>query len=66
MPDKIDPPPPKKPVKADDWMRDPFTDEATSPAGDGQGANRPQPEPDDEDENKEDAMPVEEGFSPIP
>jgi hypothetical protein len=33
-----DPPPPKKPVKADDWMRDPFTDEATPP---GTGAEIP-------------------------
>jgi hypothetical protein len=61
-----DPPPRNKPVQADDRMRDLFTDQPTHSAGDGQRANRPRPEHDDPGENEENAMPVEEGFSPIP
>ena len=38
-----DPPLPKKPVKSDAPMRDPFTDLPTHPAGDGQGENKPEP-----------------------
>jgi hypothetical protein len=37
-----DPPPKEGPVKADESMQDPFTEQTTHPAGEGQGANRPQ------------------------
>ncbi len=59
-----DPPKTDKPIKADRRMRDPFTDQATRPAGEGQGANSP--EHDNHDEIDEETMPVEEGFSPVP
>lgn len=61
-----DPPTPKKPVKADTWMMDPFTEQATHPAGEGQGANEPEQREDVQGENEEEAMAVEQGFSPIP
>ena len=61
-----DPPPPEKPVKVENRMRDPFTDQPTHPAGAGQGSNQPEPQPNDQGENKEEAIAVEEGFSPIP
>jgi hypothetical protein len=51
------------PVKADDRMRDPFTDLPTHPAAKGQGANRPKSEAAAGDEE---TMALEEGFSPIP
>jgi hypothetical protein len=66
MPPIGDPPPPKKSVKADTRMRDPFTDLPSHQAGDGQGANKPQPDRDDQNENTEETVAVEEGFSPIP
>jgi hypothetical protein len=58
-----DPPPPKMPVKADDRMRDPFTDLPTHSAAKGQGANRPKSEDAAVDEE---TRALEEGFSPIP
>ncbi len=58
-----DPPPPPKPVKA---MQDPFTEQSTHPANEGQGSNRPQRDKEAPGENEEEAMPVEEGFSPVP
>ena len=61
-----DPPPPKKPVRADTPMRDPFTDLPTHPAGEGQGANKPEPDRDKHGENTEETIAVEEGFSQIP
>ena len=61
-----DPPPQGPPVKADMPMQDPFTEQTTHPAGEGQGANRPQPEHGAPGENEEEAAPVEEGFSPVP
>ncbi len=61
-----DPPPREPPVKAGMPMQDPFTEQTTHPAGEGQGANRPQPRRECEDENQEEARPVEEGFSPVP
>jgi hypothetical protein len=61
-----DPPPREGPVKADRSMQDPFTEQTTHPAGEGQGANRPQPEHGAAGENTEEAAPVEEGFSPVP
>ena len=50
------PPPPPKPVKA---MRDPFTDQATHPAGEGQGANQPQPDEEMSGADEEESGPVE-------
>jgi hypothetical protein len=61
-----DPPPRDPPVKADKPMQDPFTEQTTHPAGEGQGANRPQPRRGAASENEEEARPVEEGFSPVP
>lgn len=63
-----DPPRRVEPVKtnADSPMEDPFTEQTTHPAGEGQGANRPQPDPSAPGENHEEAAPVEEGFSPVP
>jgi hypothetical protein len=61
-----DPPPLGRPVKAEPPMEDPFTEQATHPAGEGQGANRAQPERGSTGENEEEAMPMEEGFSPVP
>ena len=52
-------------MKASQPMQDPFTEQTTQPAGDGQGANRPQPGHGAAGENEE-ARPVEEGFSPVP
>ncbi len=59
-----DPPERRTPIKADAPMEDPFTEQTTHPAGEGQGANKPRPKKGGE--NEEDAWPVEEGFSPIP
>ena len=63
-----DPPRRDEPVKteADAPMEDPFTEQTTRPAGEGQGANRSQPNPSPPGENDEEAAAVEEGFSPIP
>jgi hypothetical protein len=61
-----DPPPPKKPFKVDRSMMDPFTEQVTGPAGDGQGASSPPRKEGVRGENEEDAMAVEQGFSPIP
>jgi hypothetical protein len=61
-----DPPPQGPPVKAEKPMQDPFTEQTTHPAGEGQGANRPQPGRGAVGENEEEAGPVEEGFSPVP
>jgi hypothetical protein len=61
-----DPPPREMPVEADAPMQDPFTEQATHPAGEGQGANRPQSEPGGAGEDDEETMPLEEGFSPVP
>jgi hypothetical protein len=61
-----DPPLPKKPVKAEKPMEDPFTEQVTHPAVEGQGANRVQPEKSSPEENDEDAWPVKEGFGLIP
>jgi hypothetical protein len=61
-----DPPQPRQPVKAAQPMLDPFTNEITHPAGDGQGANRVQPKKSAAGENDEDAWAVEEGFGMIP
>ena len=61
-----DPPKPKKPVKAEGSMTDPFTEQTTHRARPGEGANRLQPKHSPRGENEEEAMPVEEGFSPIP
>ncbi len=61
-----DPPPRHEPVKTDAPMQDPFTEQTTHPAGEGQGANRPQPDHSAPGENREEAAPVEEGFSIVP
>jgi hypothetical protein len=61
-----DPPLPTKPVKAEKPMEDPFTEQVTHPAGEGQGANKEQPKKGVPGENDEDAWPVENGFGPIP
>ena len=61
-----DPPPRKQPVKAAEPMQDPFTEQTTHPAGEGQGANRPQPDDSAPGENQEEAAPVEQGFSIVP
>jgi hypothetical protein len=75
-----DPPARKQPVRADQGtqskqpstpMMDPFTDQRTHPAGDGQGANAPQQTPEHrnnprDDGDDEEVMPIEEGFSPVP
>lgn len=61
-----DPPSQDPPVKAARPMQDPFTEQTTHPAGEGQGANRPQPGHGAAGENREEAGPVEEGFSPVP
>jgi len=61
-----DPPPRDEPLKTGKPMQDPFTEQTTKPAGEGQGSNRPQPEQGAADENDEETMPVEEGFSPVP
>jgi hypothetical protein len=61
-----DPPPSKPPVKAARPMQDPFTEQTTHAAGEGQGANRPQPGRDADDEDDEETMPIEAGFSPVP
>ncbi len=69
IPNKLpigDPPLPKKPVKADAPMRDPFTDLPTHPAGHGQGENKPEPAHVKRNENTDETIAVEEGFSPIP
>jgi hypothetical protein len=55
-----------KAVETDQPMEEPFTEQGTHPAGEGQGANRVQSKKRAPGENEEDAMPVEEGFSPIP
>jgi hypothetical protein len=59
-----DPPPPKKPIKAETPMEDPFTEQTTHPAGTGQGANKARRK--DSGGNLEDAWSIGEGFSPIP
>jgi hypothetical protein len=59
-----DPPTNKRPIKAGAPMEDPFTEQTTQPAGEGQGENQAQPEK--TRENEEDAWSFEEGFSPIP
>jgi hypothetical protein len=61
-----DPPSPAPPMKADRPMQDPFTEQTTHPAGEGQGANRPQPDHGSSNEDDEETLPVEEGFSPVP
>jgi hypothetical protein len=61
-----DPPQPRKPVKAEKPMEDPFTEQVTHPATEGQGANKEQPERGVPGENDEDAWPVENGFGPVP
>jgi hypothetical protein len=61
-----DPPEPKQPVKAEKPMEDPFTEQVTHPAVEGQGDNTVQPEKGAPGENDEDAWPVEEGFGLIP
>ena len=76
-----DPPTRKQPVRADRRiskdkqtdapMMDPFTEQPTHPAGDGQGANASEPKHADEsraadDGGDEETMPIEEGFSPVP
>lgn len=61
-----DPPKPKRRVKAEAWMTDPLTEQTTHRARPGEGVNRVQPKHSAPGENAEDAMPVEEGFSPIP
>src|ERR1700756_2127524 len=48
-----DPPPREPPVKAARPMQDPFTEEITHHAGEGQGANRPQPDRGAARENRE-------------
>jgi hypothetical protein len=50
---------------------DPFTEQRTKPAGDGQGANAPHQTPPDRSNRQdhgddEEVMPIEEGFSPVP
>jgi hypothetical protein len=75
-----DPPTRKRPVRADQGtgsnppgapMMDPFTEQATHPAGDGQGANAPKEKRSSARKNNnngddEEIMPIEEGFSPVP
>jgi hypothetical protein len=61
-----DPPQPKKPVKAEKPMEDPFTEQVTHPAAPGQGANEARPKKSAPGENVEEALPVEEGFGLIP
>ena len=61
-----DPPQPREPVKAEKPMEDPFTEQVTHPAVEGQGANKEQPERGMPGENDEDAWPVENGFGPVP
>jgi hypothetical protein len=61
-----DPPAPVNPVKVDKPMEDPFTDQVTRPAVEGQGANKEQPERKVPGENDEDAWAVENGFGPVP
>jgi hypothetical protein len=50
-------------------MQDPFTEQSTQPAGEGQAANEPHraaKAPGEGQGNEEETQPVEEGFSPIP
>lgn len=61
-----DPPSQSPPMKTDRPMQDPFTEQATQPAGEGQGANRPQPEHPASGEDDEETLPVEEGFGIVP
>jgi hypothetical protein len=75
-----DPPTRKQPVRADQGsgtghpnapMMDPFTEQSTHSAGDGQGANAPESQHGDrknveDDGEDEETMPIEEGFSPVP
>jgi hypothetical protein len=75
-----DPPARKNPVRADQGsgskqtntpMMDPFTEQSTHSAGDGQGASAAEPKRADrknskDDESDEETMPIEEGFSPVP
>lgn len=61
-----DPPPEAPPVKAGRPMQDPFTEEVTHPAGEGQGANRPQPRQEAGGDESEEATALERGFSPVP
>ena len=75
-----DPPTRKQPVRADQGaggnppgapMMDPFTEQPTHPAGDGQGANAPKRKRASAKKSKdngedEEIMPIEEGFSPVP
>jgi hypothetical protein len=75
-----DPPTREQPVRADQGiqskqpnppMMDPFTEQRTKPAGDGQGANAPHQTPPHRSNRQdhgddEEVMPVEEGFSPVP
>ena len=75
-----DPPTRKQPVRADQKsgnkqssapMMDPFTEQVSYPAGDGQGANASDPKYADRkkirvDGEDEETMPVEKGFSPVP
>jgi hypothetical protein len=75
-----DPPVRKQPVRTDESARskrpdapmmDPFTEQTTHPAGDGQGANSAGetgkgPINSKGDGEDEETMPVEEGFSTVP
>jgi hypothetical protein len=75
-----DPPTLKQPMRADQGsknkrpnapMMDPFTEQPTHSAGDGQGANASTPKIEDRKQNGDDGedeetMPIEEGFSPVP
>jgi hypothetical protein len=61
-----DPPEPKKPVKAEKPMEDPFTEQVTHPAALGQGANEARPKKGPLGKIVEEALPVEEGFGLIP
>ena len=72
------PPTRKQPVRADQGsgtekpnapMMDPFTEQSTHSAGDGQGANEPKRAGRTKrqgDGGDEETMPIEEGFSPVP
>ncbi len=61
-----DPPQPRKPVKAEKPMEDPFTEQVTHPAVEREGANNEHPEKGVPGENDEDAWAVENGFGLVP
>lgn len=62
-----DPPSRQEPMKAEPPIQDPFTEQKTHPAGEGQGANRPQaPLTSAPRDDSAEATPLERGFSPIP